>query len=90
MNKSEAAQKKLDAARIPLTPREKEVYARTRRNASLTAKELGSTEEVLNVIEEKRWVLGNYSINANARDYWRLPNWDDDAEQGNGYDARNS
>lgn len=86
---SEAAQKALDAARIPLTPKEKEVYLRTRRNNNmLTAEDLGSTDEVLDAIEEKGWVMGDFDIWARVRRYWRLPNWKDDTGRGNGYEPR--
>ncbi len=86
---SELAQKAMDAARIPLTPKETEVYLRTRRNNSdLTAEDLGSTEEVLDVIEAKGWVKGDFDVWSSVKRYWRLPNWKDDAEDGNGYDPR--
>ncbi len=86
---SETAQKAIDAARISLTPKEKEVYLRTRRNTStLTAEDLGSTEEVLDALEEKGWVLGDFDIHARVKRYWRLPNWKDDTGKGNGYDVQ--
>ena len=86
---SEAAQRALDAARIKLTPKEREVYLRTRRNNNtLTAKDLDTTEEVLLTIEGKGWISGDYDPWARVRRYWRLPNWDDDALEGNGYAPR--
>ena len=80
--RSLTAAREQDAARVKLTPKEKEAWDALCKGRCWskwpTATELGTTDAIMDAIEEKGWIQGDYDVFDRVRLYYRLPSLDHD------------